>query len=37
MDTVLGRQLRRRQLTAQPSRATFALKSAEYRFRLPVI
>ena len=34
---MLGRQLRRRQLTAQGLQSTFALKSAEYRFRLPVI
>ena len=37
VDAVLRRQLRQRQFPFSASNATFALKSAEYRLRLPVI
>lgn len=37
MNAMLGRQPRRRQLPRSASSATFALNSAEYRVRFPVI
>jgi hypothetical protein len=37
MHAVLRRRLRRRQLAAQRLKSNLSLKSAEYRFRLPVI
>mgnify|MGYP001237757821 CR=1 FL=1 len=37
MDAVLGDELRHRHLTSDRPSATFAGKSAEYRFRFPVI